>query len=46
VLHNSVVSCNSLATVHEDRIDRVIGHLPDPLMRSIDECLNAALGLL
>ena len=46
VLHDSVVSCNNLATVHEDRIDRVIGHLPDPLMRSIDECLKTALGLL
>ncbi|HSF29627.1 MAG TPA: hypothetical protein VLK82_04020 [Candidatus Tectomicrobia bacterium] len=33
-------------TVHEDRIDRVIGHLPDPLMRRIDECLKTALGLL
>jgi mRNA-degrading endonuclease toxin of MazEF toxin-antitoxin module len=29
VLHASVVSCNNLATVHEDRIDRVIGHFPD-----------------
>jgi mRNA interferase MazF len=46
VLHDSVVSCTNLATVHADRIDRVIGHLPDPLMRRIDECLKAALGLL
>jgi hypothetical protein len=27
LLHDSVVSCTNLATVHEDRIDRVIGHL-------------------
>jgi mRNA interferase MazF len=46
VLHDSVVSCNNLATVHEDRIDRVIGHLPDALMLRIDECLKIALGLL
>jgi mRNA interferase MazF len=46
LLHDSVVSCNNLATVHEDRINRVIGHLPDPLMASIDECLKTALGLL
>src|SRR4030095_10578670 len=46
LLHDSVVSCNNLATVHEDRIHRVIGHLPDPLMASIDECLKTALGLL
>jgi mRNA interferase MazF len=46
LLHDSVVSCNNLATVHEDRINRVIGHLPDPLMRRIDGCLKSALGLL
>jgi mRNA interferase MazF len=46
LLHDSVVSCNNLATVREDRINRVIGHLPDPLMASIDECLKTALGLL
>lgn len=45
LLHNSVVSCTNLATVHEDRIDRVIGHLPDAVMRRIDACLKAALGL-
>ena len=45
VLHDSVVLCHNLATVHEDRTDRVIGHLPDPLMRRIDECLKTALGL-
>src|SRR6266850_1377360 len=43
LLHDSAVSCNNLATVHEDRINRVIGHLPDPLMPSIDECLKTAL---
>jgi mRNA interferase MazF len=45
LLHNSVVSCNNLATVHEDRIHRVIGHLPEAVMYRIDECLKAALGL-
>lgn len=46
LLHDSVVSCNILATVHDDRIDRVIGHFPDALMHRIDECLNTPLGLL
>ena len=46
LLHDSVVSCNNLATVHEDRIDRAIGQLPPALMRRISECLKAALGLL
>jgi mRNA interferase MazF len=45
LLHDSVVSCNNLATVHADRIHRVIGHLPDAAMSRIDECLKAALGL-
>ncbi len=45
LLHDSVVSCTNLATVHEDRIERVIGHLPDEVMRRIDRCLKAALGL-
>ena len=45
LLHDSVVSCNNLATVHEDRIHRVIGRLPDAVLSRIDECLKAALGL-
>ena len=45
LIHDSVVSCNNLATVHEERIHRVIGHLPDAMMSRIDECLKAALGL-
>ena len=45
ILHDSVVSCNNLATVHEERIHRVIGHLPVAVMSRIDECLKAALGL-
>jgi mRNA interferase MazF len=45
LLHDSVVSCSNLATVYEDRIDRVIGHLPEVVMRRIDTCLKAALGL-
>src|SRR5262245_60761049 len=45
ILHDSVVSCNNLATVHEDRIHRVIGYLPNAIMHHIDECLKVALGL-
>jgi mRNA interferase MazF len=45
ILHDSVVSCNNRATVHAERIHRVIGHLPDAVMSRIDECLKAALGL-
>jgi len=45
LLHDSVVSCANLATIHEERIDRVIGYLPDVVMHRIDACLKAALGL-
>jgi mRNA interferase MazF len=46
LLHDSVVSCNNLATVYEDRIDRIIGHLPAALMSRLDACLKVALGLV
>jgi hypothetical protein len=45
ILHDSVVSCPHLATVHVDRMQRVIGRLPDAVMLRIDECLKATLGL-
>jgi len=45
LLHDSVVSCNNLATVREDRIDRVIGHLSTTTITKINECLKASLGL-
>lgn len=45
LLHDSVISCNNVATVREDRIGRVIGRMPDALLSRLDECLRAALGL-
>jgi mRNA interferase MazF len=45
LLHDSVVSCNNLVTIHESKIDKVIGHLSDALMQKIDDCLKAALEL-
>jgi mRNA interferase MazF len=45
LLDNSVVSCINLATVHQDRIERVTGHLPESAISRIDDCLKAALGL-
>jgi len=45
LLHNSVASCLNLATITDDRIDRVIGRLSAALMQRIDACLKAALGL-
>lgn len=45
LLADSVVSCVNLATIHEGRIDRVIGSLPPSLMARVDACLRAALQL-
>lgn len=45
LLHDSVISCNNLATVRGDRIDRIIGHLSDATILRLDACLKAALGL-
>ncbi len=42
---DSLVSGRFLATVFEDRIDRVIGKLLAPLMQKVNECLKAALEL-
>jgi len=45
LLHDSVISCNNLATVRGDRIDRIIGHLSDAMTVRLDACLRTALGL-
>lgn len=45
LLHDSVICCTNLATVHHDRIDRIIGHLSEAMMLRLDGCLKAALGL-
>ena len=31
--------------IEEILLDKVIGSLPDPLMRKVNDCLKAALGL-
>lgn len=45
LLHDSVVSCLNLVTLAEDRIKKVIGKLPAPLMTQIDGCLKEALAI-
>ena len=42
---NSLVSGLFLATVFEDRIERVIGKLTGALMQKVDACLKAAMEL-
>ncbi len=45
LLHDSVVSCNNLATIEQSLIDKVIGSLPTAVMQKVDDCLRAALEL-
>lgn len=45
LLHDSAVRCERLHTIPQRDVDRVIGKMSDSLMRQIDECLKAALGI-
>jgi mRNA interferase MazF len=41
----SAVKCENLFTVMQSNILHPIGHLPPALMRKVDACLKASLGL-
>jgi mRNA interferase MazF len=43
LLHDSLVSCNNLATIEDALIDRVIGSLDPALIQQLNTCLKAAL---
>ena len=45
LLHDSVVSCNNLATIEQTLIAKVIGSLSPTLLSQADACLKAALAL-
>lgn len=45
LLHTSAVKCEHLVTLHKSFVQRVIGRLPDLLMRQIGECLKESLAL-
>ena len=43
LLHDSLISCNNLATIEQALVANVIGTLTDILMEQVDDCLKAAL---
>ena len=43
LLHDSLISCNNLATIEQALVANVIGTLTDVLMGQVDDCLKAAL---
>jgi mRNA interferase MazF len=45
LVHNSAVRCERLHSIPQADARRVIGTLSDALMRQIDVCLKAALGI-
>ena len=45
LIRNSVVSCLGLFTVSSQQIDQVLGSLSPVMLRQLDGCLRAALGL-
>jgi mRNA interferase MazF len=45
LLHDSLVSCNNLATIEQTLINKVIGSLPAHVMQNVNDCLKAALEL-
>ena len=45
LLHDSAVRCERLHSIPQADARRVIGKLSDALLRQIDDCLKAALGI-
>ncbi len=45
LLRNSAVRCERLHCIPQVDAERVIGKMSDALMKQIDECLKAALGI-
>ena len=45
LLHDSLVSCNNLATIEQQLIDKVIGSFSPALLLQVNDCLKAALEL-
>lgn len=45
LVNDSVITCENLATVAENRVTRTIGSLPDHEMTQINECLKSSLGI-
>jgi mRNA interferase MazF len=42
---SSFIQCDTLVTLDQSLVLAVIGRLPDPVVRQVDDCLKTALGL-
>jgi mRNA interferase MazF len=45
LLHRSVVNCNTLTTVRQGEILRVLGSFPASTMQQVEQCLKVALAI-
>jgi mRNA interferase MazF len=45
LLHDSAVRCERIQSIAQGDVRRVLGKFSNTLMRQIDDCLRAALGL-
>jgi mRNA-degrading endonuclease toxin of MazEF toxin-antitoxin module len=45
LLHTSVVNCNTLTTVRQADVLRILGSLSSTSMQQIENCLKAALAI-
>jgi mRNA interferase MazF len=45
LLHTSAIKCEHIITLHRSFVQRVIGRLPEPLMRKVNNCLKTSLEL-
>ena len=45
LLHDSVITCENVATIDKQNVRRQIGSLPADVMKQIDACLQSALGI-
>jgi mRNA-degrading endonuclease toxin of MazEF toxin-antitoxin module len=45
LLHDSLVSCNNIATIEQNLIARPIGNLSAAFMDQVDVCIGAALAM-
>jgi len=42
---DSIVLLSQIRTIDKGRLDRKLGHLPDSLLRQVDEAIKVSLGL-
>ena len=45
LLHDSLVSCNNIATIEQNLVNQIIGSLSSALMRKLNTCLKASLAI-